>query len=39
MTTIEQYSKAEARQDAELPGLVLLLGLMGILAALVLAFA
>ena len=36
---IEHYSKPAAPADAELPGLVLLLALMGLLAALVLAFS
>jgi hypothetical protein len=36
---IEHYSKAASRADAELPGLVLLLSLMALLAALVLVFS
>lgn len=36
---IEHYSKAAAPQDAELPGLILILGLLAILSTLVLAFS
>jgi hypothetical protein len=36
---IEHYGKATRQADAELPGLVLLLSLMALLAALVLAFS
>ncbi|MDH2415470.1 hypothetical protein [Nocardioides sp. CER19] len=36
---IEPYSKTESHQDAELPGLILVLVLMAVLTALVLAFS
>jgi hypothetical protein len=37
---IEHYSKAAATQpDAELPGLILILSMLAVLAALVLAFS
>jgi hypothetical protein len=36
---IEPYHDAKSREDAELPGLILLLVLMAILSALVLAFS
>jgi hypothetical protein len=36
---IEPYHEAESQEDTELPGLILLLVLMGVLAALVLAFS
>jgi hypothetical protein len=36
---IEPYSKTESREDAELPGLILVLVLMAVLTALVLAFS
>lgn len=37
---IEHYSKAAASQpDAELPGLILIVGLIAVLSALVLAFS
>jgi len=36
---IEPYAQPETREDAELPGLILVLTLLAILTALVLAFA
>jgi hypothetical protein len=36
---IEHYSKAASQPDAELPGLILIVGLLVVLSALVLAFA
>ena len=36
---IEPYSKTETHEDAELPGLILVLTLLAILTALVMAFA
>jgi hypothetical protein len=36
---IEHYSKAASHQDAELPGLIMIISLLAVLSALVLAFS